>query len=80
MQETAASVLTAALATQKIELLAQGSPGSNLPGQETSSSSDAPLPLMDNHIRNQDASTPTNFESVDEKEHLTAKVISSYSS
>lgn len=80
MQETAASVLTAALATQKTELLAQGNSGYNLSGQGTSSSSDAPSPLTDNHIAYQDASTPTASESVDEKEHFPAKVISSYSS
>ncbi|KAK1379260.1 Ubiquitin supergroup [Heracleum sosnowskyi] len=72
LQETAASVLTAALATQKTELLAQGNSGYNLPGQGTSSSSDA-SPLTDIHIPNQDASTPTDFESVDEKEHSPAK-------
>lgn len=73
LQETAASVLTAALATQKTELLSQENSGYNLPVQGTSSSSDAPSPLTDNHIPNQDASTPTDFESVDEKEHLPAK-------
>ncbi|XP_074341441.1 plant UBX domain-containing protein 11 isoform X2 [Apium graveolens] len=75
LQETAASVLTAALATQKTELLAQGNSGYNLPGQRTSSSSDAPSPLTDNHIPNQGANsnTPTDFKSVDEKEHLPAK-------
>lgn len=79
MQETAASVLTAALATQNIELLAQGNSGYNQPGKGTSSSSDAPSPLTDNHIPDQDAGIPTDFESVDEKEHLPAKVISSCS-
>lgn len=76
LQETAASVLTAALATQKTELLAQRNSGYNLSGQGTSSS-DAPSPLTDNHITYQDAGTPTastpTAESVDEKEHFPVK-------
>lgn len=75
MQETAAGVLTAALAAQKTELPVQGNSGYNLLGQGTSSTSDTPSTLMDNHIPYQDVRTHNNFNTVDKKEHLPVKVI-----
>ncbi|WOH12485.1 hypothetical protein DCAR_0831989 [Daucus carota subsp. sativus] len=75
LQETAAGVLTAALAAQKTELPVQGNSGYNLLGQGTSSTSDTPSTLMDNHIPYQDVRTHNNFNTVDKKEHLPVKKV-----
>lgn len=69
IQETTASVLTAALAAKKTEQLTHGGTDSNSPGQGTSSSSDVPSPSMDKHVHSSEAKTTSNSEAVDENKY-----------